>query len=607
MFSPRYLLYRPFILVFLFSCLLLLGFTYTLYKQTQDNDRTDEVVLHTYEVIRYAGLVILSAGDIETGQRGYLLTRSPEFLDPYKEGLKNIDKVILDLRHETGSNIKQQERLVAISSKIDNWKKELAAQIERFESPAQTPISVGDLRYAKSMMDDVRASLEAFVDVEKTFLANRMALADEQQRSYFLTLFLGATFAMGALLVANLVIIRITAKVKATESQLHDFRETYRQLLENLNDGVYDFLPMAGRLEHSETYASMLGYKAQELGNDVESAKALIHPDDFEKAMQVFDEYRASHSPRYSNIFRMRHKDGSWRWILSRGIGTWDNKGNLVRLLGVHTDISEQKRHEEELRQLNQDLEGFIYIVSHDLRAPLVNLKGFASEVQHAIHEAMPLLRKNLSSLNPDESQMVSRLLDEDIPESLGFIRSGVERMDALTSAILDLSRIGRRDYQVADVSTQAIVKRCIESLKYEISRQQVEVTCDALPDVRADTLALEQVFGNIIDNAVKYLDASRPGRIHVGVQEFPWETVFSIKDNGRGIASKDYQKVFDIFRRAGNTGEVRGAGMGMAFVKAVIRKLGGRIWFESVMGEGTTFYFSIPNHKGRSGMAMAA
>lgn len=585
----------------------MLGFTYTLYKQAQNSERHNAIVLHSYEVIRHARMVILSAGDIETGQRGYLLTRSAEFLDPYHSGLKRIDEQVAELKEKMAGRPYQLKRLSDISLKIQSWKRELAMQVDRFETAEGAPISVGDLRYAKALMDDVRTTFDDFVNRERNYLSEQIQLLRDQQKKYILTLFVGAAFALIALLVANLIIIKVAAKVKATENKLHDFQETYRMLLENLNDGVYDFFPMLGRLEHSIAYAQMLGYEAHELSNEVESAKALIHPDDLEKTLQVFEDYKLGKSTYYSNTFRMRHKDGSWRWILSRGVGTWDEKGNLVRLLGVHTDITDQKRIEEELRQLNKDLEGFIYIVSHDLRAPLVNLKGFASEVEHAINEVLPYLKKNLSSIEKEDARKISQLLDEEIPESLGFIRSGVERMDTLTSSILDLSRVGARDYQTEMVCTELIVKRCIESLTYEMTRKNVEVTHDVLPDIEADTLALEQVFGNIIDNAVKYLDESRPGKIHVGVKQLPWETVFSIRDNGRGIEGKDYQKVFDIFRRASNAGEVRGAGMGMAFVKAVVRKMGGRIWFDSVIGQGTTFYFSIPRPQSRTAMIRAA
>lgn len=607
MFSARSLVYRPFILVFIISCLLLSGFTYTLYKQAQDNERANMVAFHTYEIIRYAGLVIASAGDIETGQRGYLLTRSVEFLDPYKQGLRTIDDVMANLKKEIGGNTEQLERFAVISSKIDNWKHELAAQIERFDSPAQTPISVGDLRYAKSMMDDARSSLDAFVENEKSYLNDRLEFSRGEQQRYFITLFVGATFAMAALLIANVIIIKSTDKARAAQTELHDFQETYRMLLENLNDGIYDFKPLLGKLGHSESYARMLGYKPEELSDDIESIKALIHPDDAEQVWQVYDRYKEGKMPYYTNTFRMRHKDGSFHWILSRGVGNWDEEGNLVRLLGVHTDITEQKRREEELRQLNADLEGFIYIVSHDLRSPLVNLKGFAGEVQLAIQEVMPVINSCLSSLNEFDAKKVSLLLGEDIPESLGFIRSGVDRMDMLTSAILDLSRVGRREYRIENVSTQTIVKRCIDSFNYDISRNNIEIKMDFLPDVETDAIALEQIFGNIIDNAIKYLDPARGGTIHIQAQQFPWETIFSVKDNGRGISRTDHPKIFDIFRRASNVGEVRGVGMGMAFVKAVIRKLGGRIWFDSVMDQGTTFYFAIPSRNTQTNLSIAS
>ena len=138
-------------------------------------------------------------------------------------------------------------------------------------------------------------------------------------------------------------------------------------------------------------------------------------------------------------------------------------------------------------------------------------------------------------------------------------------------------------------------MRRCLDTLAYEINRKNVTVTCADLPGIKSDSLALEQVLSNIIDNAVKYLDPSRPGRIDIQVRGYGHEIILSIADNGRGVAQDDKEKVFQIFRRARNASDVRGMGMGMAYVQATVRKLNGAIWFTSVIGEGTTFFLRLP------------
>jgi len=182
------------------------------------------------------------------------------------------------------------------------------------------------------------------------------------------------------------------------------------------------------------------------------------------------------------------------------------------------------------------------------------------------------------------------------MPEAIGFIQSSVEKMDKLTGAILDLSRIGRREFHLREIDTALLVKRCLNALAYETGSRKIEIVCGDLPPIVSDSVALEQVFGNVLDNAVKYLDPARPGKIEINAITLSNETIFSIRDNGRGISHQDERKVFDIFRRAGNTGNIRGAGIGMAYVKATLRKLGGRIWFQSQPDIGTVFYVSLPS-----------
>ncbi|MBY0406397.1 MAG: PAS domain-containing sensor histidine kinase, partial [Rickettsiales bacterium] len=323
--------------------------------------------------------------------------------------------------------------------------------------------------------------------------------------------------------------------------------------------------------------------------------KGLMHPDDVARCYQNYIQYVRREASSYLNEFRLRHKNGSWCWILSRGVGLWNSSGFMYRLVGSHTDITVQKEREEELKQLNADMEGFTYIASHDLRAPLVNLRGFASEVRYALDDVQPLIGKAKEKLDEQDRTKLESVLETEVPESLAFIDAAVLRMDQLTTAILDMSRIGRREYRVEEVDSAAVVQRCLSVLGHEIAAKAITVRCEPLPLVLTDALALEQVFGNLLDNAVKYLDPSRPGEINVQARQTLDDTVFSVADNGRGISEADRRKVFEIFRRAGNSGDVRGSGMGMAYVKAILRKLGGRIWFDSTVSQGTIFYFTIP------------
>lgn len=247
-----------------------------------------------------------------------------------------------------------------------------------------------------------------------------------------------------------------------------------------------------------------------------------------------------------------------------------------------------------ELTALNEELKTFAYIVSHDLRAPLINIRGFTSELKMGIGVIGRALGKNPSLLETEEGREVAGLLKEDVPEALKFIDSSAIAMDSMINAILKLSRLEQKNFKREKMNTGSVVESVLESLSYQIEANGTQVCIGVLPDIEADAVSMEQVFANTISNAVKYLAPSRPGKIEISGQERENDTLFMVKDNGRGIAKEDFGKVFQIFRRAGKQ-DVAGEGMGLAYVQTIIRRHGGQIWLESEPGVGTTFFIAIP------------
>jgi len=287
-----------------------------------------------------------------------------------------------------------------------------------------------------------------------------------------------------------------------------------------------------------------------------------------------------------------------------------DDAGNVTGIVGFTRDITERKRADErlqhyaaELEQANEEIKQFAYIVSHDMRAPLVNLKGFAAELRAALAVVGASLIETLPHLDEKQQRGVTLALQEDVPEALEFIDAAVSRMDAFINAVLKLSRLGRRELKLDPLHTEALVQASLQTLAHQLKGCQV--TVGALPDVIADRTSMEQVWDNLLGNAVKYLDPNRPGVIEITAQRADVvsgddEATFHVRDNGRGIAPEDMHKVFTPFRRAG-TQDVPGEGMGLAYVQTLLRRHGGRIWCESEPGVGTTFSFTIPGHRGES------
>ena len=220
---------------------------------------------------------------------------------------------------------------------------------------------------------------------------------------------------------------------------------------------------------------------------------------------------------------------------------------------------------------------------------------GFTSELQVA-RETISKFYEEVTQKLPDAaSRDVQSAIEADLPEAIDFIRSSTAKMDRLINAILRLSREGGRLLTPEPIRVKEMLETTAQTLTHQLNDAGATLVIENVPDLVSDRLALEQIFTNLLENAVKYLAPGRPGRIRVrGWKE--GSTVFvDVEDNGRGIDPKDHDRVFDLFRRAGAQ-DRPGEGIGLAHVRALVRRLGGSITLNSSLGEGATFRVSLPD-----------
>ena len=260
-----------------------------------------------------------------------------------------------------------------------------------------------------------------------------------------------------------------------------------------------------------------------------------------------------------------------------------------------------------DLREANDEIQRFAYIVSHDLRSPLVNIMGFTSELE----ELRGDIFKRIAALSREQSAAPSapenatdtaepvlegsdKQLSEDFSEALAFIKSSIGKMDRLISAILSLTREGRREFEPVWIDTKELIEGIVATVAHQAAEAQAAIRIDALPNIVSDRLALEQIFSNLIDNALKYLKTGVPGEITVRGRTKLGFAIFEISDNGRGIDPKDHQRIFELFRRAG-TQDRPGQGIGLAHVRALVRRLGGTMSVASELHQGSTFTITLP------------
>ncbi len=263
-----------------------------------------------------------------------------------------------------------------------------------------------------------------------------------------------------------------------------------------------------------------------------------------------------------------------------------------AELTAVNRDLAEKSRENET----------FVYSVSHDLRSPLVNLQGFSRELGFAAQDLRVLLVED--GLPPRVRERGVALLDGNIAESIRFILSGVTRLSNIINALLRLSRAGRIEYQWQQVDVNALVRRVVASMHATVEQRQASIQVDTLAPVWGDPTALEQVFANLIGNALNYLEPQRRGLIEVGcvAADSPAAKdgflTYYVRDNGLGISEAYVHKVFQAFQRL-HPSVAEGEGMGLVIVRRLVERHWGTIWVESTVGVGSTFYVALPIRSG--------
>jgi signal transduction histidine kinase len=295
--------------------------------------------------------------------------------------------------------------------------------------------------------------------------------------------------------------------------------------------------------------------------------------------------------------------------LVRRSARARDDAEALLRDNNLNLEATIDERTAD-LREANDEIQRFAYIVSHDLRSPLVNIMGFTSELEQLRDDIFKrIVTLARASASPAGAAVVEPVLEEqdkqlaqDFSEALEFIKSSIAKMDRLISAILNLTREGRREFEPVRIDTRELIEGIVTTVAHQAAEAQAQIRVEPLPHIVSDRLALEQIFSNLIDNALKYLKPEVPGEISVRGRTKLGFAIFEVADNGRGIDPKDHQRIFDLFRRAGAQ-DKPGQGIGLAHVRALVRRLGGTMSVSSELHCGSTFTITLPiNWAGSTG-----
>ncbi|MDX1522875.1 MAG: ATP-binding protein [Anaerolineae bacterium] len=383
---------------------------------------------------------------------------------------------------------------------------------------------------------------------------------------------------------ANERLLRQIVEREWAEEELKKITNRYEQAVKAGKVGVWDWDLWNNEIYFDPILPAILGYNDQVIAS-FDDWMSHVHPEDANRVRTTVQNHFAGEAPDFALEHRMLHADGTIRWFLVRGSTLKDENDAPYRLIGTNTDITEFKQAEEALRlahrQLskkaadleiaNAELGQYAYVVSHDLKTPL-----------RAIHNYADFLRYDLGEM-----------LEGDHLEYLAGLIEAVNEAEALVDDLLELSRIGRKEVPLEKIDLQLFLQDLLDAID---QAPDIEIRmAKTWPTIEAETSLLRQIFQNLIQNSLKF-NQSTPKTVSLG-----WQTVqggryeFFVQDNGIGIKNEYQDRIFQVFQRLHTTDEYPGTGIGLAIVKKATEKLQGTVRVESVLGQGSTFFVTLP------------
>ena len=273
----------------------------------------------------------------------------------------------------------------------------------------------------------------------------------------------------------------------------------------------------------------------------------------------------------------------------------------------LERDIQERKAAEAKLARLarvledkNRELENIIWVMSHDLRGPLVNVSGFSRELAMSCDEIRAAFKED--DIPEELRAKLSNIIDEDIPEAVGLVGTSVSKIDSLLTSLVRLARTGTASMEIVQLNMTQLAREVVKTFQFQANQQAVEVRINELPDCYGDKEQVGQIFSNLISNALQNLSPGRKGLIRIYGREGESENVYCVEDNGIGIKENKLEKIFKVFYR-GSHNKNDGEGLGLSIVKQTVNRHHGRAWVESEVGVGSKFYVSLPGQPIKLGL----
>jgi PAS domain S-box-containing protein len=547
-------------------------------------------VEHTHDVIRALVQLRTSLTDAEAGERGYVITGTERFLDSFREAHLSVEAALASLDALVADNPVQEERLaelrLRVRDELDYFGNVVHMAQQGDREGARRAIASGR---GIDKMSAVRARIGEMLEVEEDLLQRRSAKAEQGAATTRTVVVAGAILSLALLALAYIALRHEILRRAASEAAAHDSSVFLDRMFEAVPHILYvktvgEFRYLRINRAHEAMFEipreQVIGRRDDELFAP-EQAAGIAAEDQATLAGSGVNEYDVDQLVSAKHGVRTLHK---------KKVIITDSRGEPMYLLGVAEDVTEHKAAQREIARLNvalerrareleitnKELESFTYSVSHDLRAPLRAINGFAL-----------MLGEDYEDKLDDEGRRL-----------LGVIRSNAQRMGALIDDLLAFSRIGRATLNRVDVDMNALVATVLREISEPADVDMP--TCDVgpLPAASGDPALLKQVWTNLVSNAVKYSSKNQAPRVQVAGERIDGECVYRVVDNGAGFDMRYADKLFGVFQRLHRAEEFPGTGVGLAIVQRIVVRHGGRVWAEGKVNEGATFGFALPDEE---------
>jgi len=543
-------------------------------------DRQDAVVVRDR-----LNRLLVHFQDAETGQRGFLLTGQEPYLRPFETGSALVRSDLDTLVQLTAPDSAVAGRVRTLTPAIEAKLSELSLTVSlRRSRGLDAALRVVLTDQGRLLMDSVRQIARGIGAIENGRYTDAGALVQRTTTWVEASSVIGTLLAMGFLGLAGLVQRRDSQSQEEAERQLAEMSTELKDLYEQAPCG-YHTLDLDGLIVRmNQTECRWLGYQLDEVIGKKTVFDILV-AEDRTRARERFQRLVGGDDIGTGEA-RFVRKDGTRLPVVVSSSVVRDATGAPWRVRATMMDETafrgareqvdrlnaQLQRHVAELEDLNQELEKFSYSISHDLRAPLRAISGFARL----------LLQEHAANLDPEGARL------------LGVIRVNTERMGRLIDDLLSLSRFSRQPLVRTPVDMAALVSGVIVDRAAAQAPGGAEIVVANLPDADGDAALLKQVWERLIDNGVKFTEGIKAPRVEIGARADNGTTVYSVRDNGVGFDMQYAAKVFEVFQRLHPQSDYEGTGVGLAIVQRVIHRHGGRIWAESAPGQGATFFFTL-------------